>query len=66
MRKHNYVVGYEGVNQCVYGKDDCREQCWVNPLTLKQAQKMAKELETIDGKKIYKGKVFKLVEVKQT
>ena len=61
MRKHNYVVGYEGERQCVY--DD--GYSYVNLLTLKQAQKLAKKIVTKypDGK-IDKSVVYKLVRVK--
>jgi len=62
VRKHNYVVGYKGENQCVYGRGDE----WTDLLTFAEANKRAKELKTGYGKRIYRGKVFKLVEVKQT
>lgn len=65
MRKHNYVVGYTGEGQCAYGKRGLDEGCgWVNLMTLNQAQTLSKEIVSLDGKKISKSVVYKLVEVK--
>ena len=63
MRKHNYVVGYEGEGQCIYGKDD-NTYNYIDLLTLWQAQKLAKRVVCQQGKKINKSIVYKLVEVK--
>lgn len=66
MRNHNYVVGYMGENQCVYGKErkGFHRFDWVDLLTLKQAQKLAKKIICEDGEKINKSVVYKLVEIK--
>jgi len=58
MRKHNYVVGYEGEGQCVYGFEKLE---YINLLTLFQARKLAKK--TVCG--CDKSVVYKLVEVKE-
>lgn len=60
MRKHNYVVGYKGDGNIVYGKDcSSGKSKWAEPLTLFQAKNMAKRL--VAGKT--KSLVYKLVEV---
>ena len=64
MRKHNYVVGYEGEGQCVYGKEVEVKYNWIDLLTLWQAQKLAKKIVSQNGKKINKSVIYKLVEVK--
>lgn len=63
MRKHNYVVGYEGDGQCVYGVDDGNCQQWINPVTLYQAKKMSKKIITPQIRKPVKSVVYKLVKV---
>jgi len=40
MRKHNYVVGFNGDGQVGYGK----ENTWAELLTFKEAQKAVKKL----------------------
>ena len=60
MRKHNYVVGYRGEGQCVYGERDeeIHYSNWTGPLTLMEAKIRVGELRN-------KGAVvYKLVEVK--
>lgn len=67
MRKHNYVVGYEGKGQCVYGKreDDDNRYNWIDLMTLKQAQKLSKKIiYKYDDGKIEKSVIYKLVKVK--
>lgn len=62
MRKHNYVVGFVGERQCVYGKDkfDDRFQTdvsdYIKPMTINQA---IRQLKTLTGKKA----IYKLVKV---
>lgn len=48
MRKHNYIVGFEGERGCAYGKGS-----FVQPMTILQA---IRELKTLSGteKAIYK------------
>ncbi len=61
-RKHNYVVGFEGESQVVYGKDVSSEQfkndiaSYTAPMTILQA---IRQLGTLNGKKA----VYKLVKV---
>ena len=65
MRKHNYVVGYRGEGQCVYGKIEFDDgYSFIELLTLKQARKLSKTTVSVMGKKINKSVVYKLVEVK--
>ena len=62
MRKHNYVVGFIGENQCVYGKDIHDDRLkddiasYVAPLTIHQA---IRQLKTLTGRKA----IYKLVKV---
>lgn len=67
MRKHNYVVGYEGEGQCAYGKKVDFKYDFIDLLTLKQAQKLTKKIVCLhrDGRKIRKSVIYKLVEVKE-
>lgn len=44
MRKHNYVVGFEGETQCVYGKDSAGKASYTYPLTIFQAKSRVKKL----------------------
>ena len=63
MRKHNYLVGYRGENQCVYG--DQKLPCeFTTPMTLTEAEKLSREVNCREGKKIIRSVVYKLVEVK--
>lgn len=59
VRKHNYLVGYEGEGQCVYGKDG-----YVELMTLFQAKNMAKKTISPWYRKTFKSVVYKLVKVK--
>ncbi len=47
-RKHNYVVGFTGEGNCIFGKVPGRriKEVWTtaNPMTLNQATSMIKEL----------------------
>lgn len=52
--RHKYLVGYEGDNQCVYGKDFELVAQWADPLTLKQAVERIKELDGNSDRHIYK------------
>lgn len=65
MRKHNYLIGYRGEEQCVYGNDDSGIFDWTNPLTLSQAKKLSKKTYTMEKGKKIKSTVYKLVEVKE-
>lgn len=65
MRRHNYVVGYKSEGNCIYGKDDGPCSCrYINLMTLFQAKKELKNMITRNGPRVYKGVVYKLVEVK--
>lgn len=65
MRKHNYVVGYEGDGQCVYGKpEEDGSSNYITPLTLIQAKMLAKKIVDKRCKIIDKSVVYKLVRVK--
>lgn len=58
--KHEYLVGYEGDNQCRYGKDSTRSDSnWVDPMTLWQAKRYVKRLDQND-----KPRIFRLVPVR--
>jgi len=65
MRKHNYVVGFVGDNQAIYGKDQHSNKfkndiaAYVSPMTILQA---IQQLKTLTGKKKV---IYKLVEVDQ-
>lgn len=59
MRKDNYVVGFEGQYQCIYGKDENTSSKWVQPLTLIQAKKQVRELCTSTSRRC----IYKLVKV---
>lgn len=61
MRKHNYVVGYIGEGQVVYGKDESELARYVTLLTLSQARKSVKRLKSPNVKSV----VYKLVKVKR-
>lgn len=64
MRKHNYVVAFEGEGQCVYGKDifdkqfGCNVASFTKPMTIYQAIRQLRTLSA-QGKKV----IYKLVEV---
>ncbi len=61
MRKHNYLVGYRGEGQCVYGRAET-DSDWndsVDLLTLFQAKQRRKKLLGRGGK------IYKLVELKE-
>ena len=60
MRKHNYAVGFAGNQQVVYGKDEESKASWIEPLTLKQAQKRVKVLSQA---RYAKRTIYKLVPV---
>lgn len=55
-----YVVGYIAKGNCVYGKDSLNRQVsrWLDPFTLRQAQRCLKNLPCA------RGGIFKLVRVK--
>ncbi len=57
LRKHNYLIGFAGEKQVVYGKDEDLVSQWVHPMTPVQAKKAMQGLGS--GEK----RVFKLVEV---
>lgn len=56
--KHEYVVGFVGDIQCVYGKDATPPQ-YIEKLTLHQAKKRLKQM--VYGRKT----IYKLVPVKK-
>jgi len=62
MRKHNYVVGFEGEGQVVYGKDEIdngyTKAQFVHLMTPLQAERQLGSLSS--GKKV----IYKLVKVK--
>ncbi len=64
MRKHNYVCGYPGENQVIYGNDNGHTltgKNWTHPMTLFQAKQYVKKI----NKRINQGMVvFKIVEIK--
>lgn len=64
MRKHNYVCGYRGEKQTIYGKENKHTvigRNWADPMTLFQAKQYIKKV----NKQWNQGMViFKLVEVK--
>lgn len=68
-RKHNYVCGYLGDSQCIYGKEfegKFTNKNWIDPITLFEAKQYAKKLNkmfNLSGNEAMK--VFKLVEVKE-
>lgn len=65
MRKHNFVVGYEGEDQCIYAKEKgSNHPDYLSPLTLLQARKLSKTITCGQSGKIIKSAVFKLVKVK--
>lgn len=66
MRKKNYLVGYKGDGQCVYGRENKFTGLNFIPLmTLDEAEQYVKGLVTShsDGS-VSRGIIFKLVEVK--
>ena len=63
MRKHNYLVGYQGEGQCVYGKEE-EGRGFVDPLTLLQAKRLVKKIVTLTRRGKIKSVVYKLVEIK--
>ena len=63
MRKHNYVVGYEGEGQCVYGSNESYHS--IDLKTLIQARKLSKNMHWTDKKgKRHNSVIYKLVRVK--
>ena len=64
-RKQNYVVGFGGVGQCVYGKDEKDERytnkvaSYIQPMTRREAEVAAKQLTRTTANRY----VFKLVPV---
>ncbi len=42
MRKDNYIIGYEGEGQCIYGKDKDNLSQFCELMTFFQANQMAK------------------------
>lgn len=64
-RKHNYIVGYLGENQCIYGNAGAlKNKDWIDPMTLFQAKQYVKKINkkwSLKGKDAMK--VFKLIEL---
>ena len=66
MRKHNYVIGYEGERQCIYGKDKDNKSEFCDPMTLFQAkQSVKKTFCFFNNGYLRKTCVYKLVKVKE-
>lgn len=61
MRRERYVHGWEGPNQCVYGKDEAGNWQWVDPCSLQQAKRIRRN---IIRAKVSNYRIYKLVEVK--
>ena len=61
MRRHNYIVGYRGERQCIYGRGGgmSSQHAYIDPFTLTEAKKFLKTLSLP-----HRAKVYKLVEVK--
>ena len=57
-RKHNYVVGFEGNNQCIYGRGAGENN--LDPMTLFQAKRQVRTLGQSRG---VKRTIYKLVPV---
>lgn len=59
-KKYNYLVGYVGENQCVYGQDVYNDKfrtkvaSFTQPMTIPQAKRAIKRLSTKTKKVIYK------------
>jgi len=58
VRKHNYLIGYAGEGQVVYGTDKEGEACHLDLMTLFQAKREKKKFP--DKKRI---RIYKLVEL---
>lgn len=65
MRKHNYVIGYEGEGQCIYGKDENKLSMFCDPMTLFQAKQSVKKIFCFNNSHLRKTFVYKLVKVKE-
>ena len=61
MRKHNYLIGYEGEGQCIYGQIET----YCDLMTLFQAKQMAKRTCSYNNGCKIKTFVYKLVKVKE-
>ncbi|HYX72380.1 MAG TPA: hypothetical protein VE732_06390 [Nitrososphaera sp.] len=62
-RKHNYVIGYVGEQQCAYGKantNDCFN--FIDLLTFNQAKSMVKKLSSPEADRA----IYKLIPVEVT
>ncbi len=49
-----YLVGYDQEHQTIYGKNEHGRTMYADPMTLKQAQRILKQLESHVSKTIYK------------
>lgn len=65
-RKHNYLVGYEGEGQCIYGLsfEEGGSYNFTDLMTLPKAKREAKKFSIQNGQKKIKAVVYKLVKVK--
>lgn len=54
--KHEYVVGFKGDHEVIYGREDEGEAKWVDKCTLAQAKRIAGKLDSSQGmaRTIYK------------
>lgn len=65
MRKHNYLIGYEGEGQCIYGKNVNNLSRFCELMTLFQAKQMAKKTYSHNNRCKSKTVVYKLIKVKE-
>ena len=42
LNKKEYLIGWSGQGQCLYGKEEDNKYEYVDPLTIVQAKRMAK------------------------
>ena len=62
--KHQYVVGYHGEKQCVYGPNDKDSSTrYIDRLTLSQARR---ELKRLSSGTPHQRTIYKLVPVKES
>lgn len=58
-KKYNYLVGYAGENQCVYGQDvyddkfETKVASFTRPMTILQAKRALKQLSSKTKKVVY-------------
>ena len=62
MRKHNYLVGYKGEGNIVYGSER-QDYRFTNPMTFSHAKRLSKKIFCFKRKKKVSSVIYKLVEV---